>query len=172
MIRKTSMFSAINYIFKFHNRDECTFTEIFRLFLQGYFRYEYISVRRCDQALKHCRMLCWTVNFTLRKFHTHKKNWYQYITFAKCEIYVWSISINFEGVKSVLKFQMLIISDVWRIGTNSSHVWRIGTSISHMWRIDTSISHTWRIGTNFSHMLNKYKLLPAAYSPRGHFNPG
>ena len=39
--------------------------------------------------------LCWTVNFSFRKFHTHKKNWYQYVTFAKCEIFVWSISINF-----------------------------------------------------------------------------
>ena len=33
--------------------------------------------------------------FLISKFHTHKKNWYQYVTFAKCEIYVWSISINF-----------------------------------------------------------------------------
>ena len=29
------------------------------------------------------------------RFHTYKKNWYQYVTFAKYEINVWSISINF-----------------------------------------------------------------------------
>ena len=39
--------------------------------------------------------LCWTVNFSFRKFHNHKKIWYQYVTFAKCEIYVWPISIHF-----------------------------------------------------------------------------
>ena len=75
---------------------------------------------------------------------------------------MWDLcTVNFDkfwGVKSVLKFHMFIISDVWRIGTNSSHMWRIGTSISHTWRIGTSISHTWRFGTNFSH--SSYSFVP------------
>ena len=102
--------------------------------------------------------LCWTVSFTLRKFHTHKKNDQELVPIHHiCKM--WDLRmVNFDklwGIKSVLKFHMLIISDVWRIGTNSSrHVWRIGTSISYTWRIGTSISHTWKVGTIFNPGLN------------------
>ena len=95
---------------------------------------------------------CWTVNFSFRKFHTHKKNWYQYVTFAQ----MWNLRmVNFDkfwGLKFVLKFLILIISDVWRIGKYSSHLWRTGATFSRVWRIGTNSSNMWRIDTNSSHM--------------------
>ena len=53
--------------------------------------------------------------------------------------------VNFDkfwGLKCVLKFLMLVISDVWRIGTNSSYMWRIGTNSSYIWRILENIATT------------------------------
>ena len=89
---------------------------------------------------------------TIRKFHIWQiwrigtNSSYRY------EIYeMRNLRFN-RGLKFVLKFLMLIISDVWRIGKYSSHLWRTGATFSRVWRIGTNSSHMWRIGTNSSHI--------------------
>ena len=95
---------------------------------------------------------CWTVNFSFRKFQTYKKNWYQIRHICQ----MWNLRmVNFDkfwGLKFVLKFLMLIVSDVWRIGKYSSHLWRTGATFSRVWRLGTNSSYMWRLGTNSSHI--------------------
>ena len=56
-------------------------------------------------------VLCRTVNISLCNFHTHQKNWYQYVTFGRGE-FTYGHFRYFMCLKFVFKFLMLIISDV------------------------------------------------------------
>ena len=63
-----------------------------------------------------CMALCWTANFTLRKFHSMWRIGIKNVTFGKCEIYVWSISIMFLLPVLIYVYVCKIMSDMWRIG--------------------------------------------------------
>ena len=104
-------------------------------------------------------------------FHTCQKNWYRYVTFAKC-VYVRLILINlgFQNCAQIshvdnfwstsqLWGTSATILRVWRIVTNSSHMWRIGTNSSHMWRIGTNSSSMWKLEPIPFNVMNWYHFL-------------
>ena len=82
------------------------------------------------------------VNFTLCEEMVPIRHFWQMCNFCTVNF------DNFWGVKSVLKFHIFVVFNVWRTST----MWRIGTKFSQMWRIGTKSSHVWRIGTKSSHL--------------------
>ena len=110
--------------------------------------------------------------FTLRTFNTAWRS-YQNVTFGKCEICEWPISIIlgvlnlcsnltffyiFKTCKETLCIRLICeelvrffsdaknwysISKLWRIATNFLHMWRIGAQFSQIWRIGTKSQHMW-----------------------------
>ena len=96
------------------------------------------------------------------------KNWYQYIAFGKCDIYLRSISTIFRVYNACSNFTFYTFqcaknwyiydfSQMWRTGTKFSQMWRMVTKSSHVWRIGTNPSYLSKIGIKSSHLKNWYQ---------------
>ena len=87
------------------------------------------------------------------------KNWYQNVTFGKCEIYVWSVSIIMGGLKSVLKFHIFLIfncEESIRIRLISEGLVRFFSDVKNRYQFFAHVKNWYSFFTN---MNNQYQIL-------------
>ena len=112
-------------------------------------------------SIRICSCFSWYSASLNRKFHTSQishlvKNWYQYVTFEKCDLHKVNID-SFGGLKSVLKFHIFIFLTC----EESVHI----RLVKNWYSIFTNVKNSYQFLTNvnwyaiFTNVKNRFQFL-------------